>query len=80
MKHLMKACMILSLGLVSHNAVLRARGLKVSAAKFVHGAQHTLPGITLLDSYHCSRYNINTGRLNQTMFDAVVKRAASLLT
>lgn len=70
---------ILSLGLVSHNAVLKALGLKVSAAKFVHGASYQVPStkhqapLTLFDSYHCSRYNINTGRLTQALFDAVVE-------
>src|SRR5690606_27808763 len=62
---------ILSLGLVSHNAVLKALGQKASAAKFAHGAQFVIPAqagipsLTLLDSYHCSRYNINTKRLTQ---------------
>ena len=70
---------ILSLGLVSHNAVLMAFGLKPSAAKFAHGAVHKLtPTITLFNSYHCSRYNINTGRLTQEMFDAVVEKITSL--
>ncbi len=64
---------ILSLGLVSHNAVLRALGQKPSAAKFVHGAVHRLGNYRLFDSCHCSRYNINTGRLNQAMFDTVVE-------
>ena len=71
---------ILSLGLVSHNAVLKAMGLKAAFAKFEHGKQHRLTdALTLIDSYHCSRYNINTGRLNQAMFDAVVGKVAALL-
>lgn len=70
---------ILSLGLVSHGAVLRALGLKAGFAKFAHAAEHHLPrGVTLLDSYHTSRYNINTGQLTQEMFDAVVARAREL--
>lgn len=72
---------ILSLGLVSHNAVLRALGMKPSAAKFVHGAVHNLTSsYTLYNSYHCSRYNINTGRLNQVMFDAVLSDIRRFLT
>jgi uracil-DNA glycosylase family 4 len=60
---------ILSLGLVSHNAVLRAIGHKQSAFKFAHNARHDLGnGVMLFDSYHCSRYNTNTGRLTEKMF------------
>ncbi|HEY9163567.1 MAG TPA: uracil-DNA glycosylase [Magnetovibrio sp.] len=71
MKHL-KA--IVSLGLVSHNAVLKALNLKQSAYKFAHGAQHDLGGgLILADSYHCSRYNTNTGRLSEAMFESVFK-------
>lgn len=62
---------VLSLGLISHNAVLKALGLKMSSAKFAHGAVHALPGLTLIDSYHCSRYNTNTGRLTESMFRSV---------
>ena len=60
---------ILSLGVVSHNTVLAALGEKQSAWKFAHGARHTLPGgLVVADSYHCSRYNTNTGRLTEQMF------------
>lgn len=65
---------IVSLGLVSHNAVLKALGLKQSAFPFAHGARHDLGGgLVLADSYHCSRYNTNTGRLSEEMFEAVFK-------
>jgi uracil-DNA glycosylase len=71
---------IISLGTVSHNAVLKARGLKAAHGKFVHGQWHELGnGLLLLDSYHCSRYNINTGRLTQEMFDAVIKKAGTFI-
>ncbi len=67
----LKAIMIL--GLVSHGAVLNALGQRKSAVKFEHGAIHKLPnGITLHNSYHCSRYNTNTGRLTTPMFERVV--------
>lgn len=60
---------ILSLGLVSHNAVLKASGHKATAFKFVHGANYAIKdNLTLFDSYHCSRYNTNTGRLTEAMF------------
>lgn len=63
---------ILALGLIAHNAVLMARGLKRSAFAFAHGARHALPGGTVLyDSYHCSRYNTQTGRLTPAAFHEV---------
>ena len=70
---------VLALGLVAHEAVLMACGLKRSAAKFAHAAEHPLPdGRQLIDSYHCSRYNTQTRRLTTEMFLAVLKRAATL--
>ncbi len=71
---------ILSLGLVSHNAVLKATNHKQSAFKFEHNATHDLGnGITLIDSYHCSRYNTNTGRLTRDMFEQVFKHIEDIL-
>lgn len=65
---------ILSLGLVSHNTVLKARGEKLSAYKFAHNATHDLGGgLTLIDSYHCSKYNTSTKRLTEQMFHDVFK-------
>jgi uracil-DNA glycosylase family 4 len=70
---------VLSQGKVSHDAVLRAFGLKLSSYPFVHGRAHHLPsGLTLVDTYHCSRYNTNTGRLTEEMFEDVVKLCVSL--
>lgn len=63
---------VLALGRLAHDQVLTALGHKVSSAKFAHGAIHDLGGGRLLaDSYHCSRYNTNTGRLTPSMFEAV---------
>ena len=63
---------LLALGLVAHEAVLRALNLKRGAWKFAHGARHALPnGMVLFNSYHCSRYNTNTRRLTPDMFRAV---------
>ncbi len=72
---------ILSLGRLSHNAVLRVLGLGQSAAKFTHGALHEglLDGVALADSYHCSRYNTNTGRLTAAMFDGVFEEIRAKL-
>lgn len=75
-----KDAVIVALGTVAHAAVLRAGGLKVSALRFSHGAEHRLPsGQMLLDSYHCSRYNTNTRRLTPAMFNRVFARARHLL-
>lgn len=72
--------LILSLGLTSHQAVLRTFKLKVNDYKFAHGAAHRLPnGLMLLDSYHTSRYNVSTGRLTQAMFHAVVAQAKDII-
>jgi uracil-DNA glycosylase family 4 len=68
---------VLALGLVAHEAVLIASGLKRNALKFAHGAEHELSGRTLFDSYHCSRYNTQTRRLTQEMFGKVLKTAAA---
>ena len=63
---------ILALGNIAHQAVLKALGLKVGAYKFGHAARHELPdGRILYDSYHCSRYNTQTRRLTETMFHEV---------
>lgn len=72
---------MLCLGLLSHNATLRGLGHRQSAFKFGHGSVHALPGtgIKLVDSYHCSRYNTNTGRLTEEMFDAVFDRLDGIL-
>jgi uracil-DNA glycosylase family 4 len=71
---------ILALGAIAHGAVLRAFELRLSAHPFKHGARHALPGNRhLLDSYHCSRYNTNTGRLTETALRAVFERALRLI-
>ena len=63
---------ILALGNVAHRAVLLALELKAKSLPFVHGAVHALSGgLTLYDSYHCSRYNTQTKRLTADMFEAV---------
>lgn len=70
---------VLALGRVAHDAVLRARGERLAAWRFAHGATHRLPeGPVLVDSYHCSRYNTQTRRLTAPMFVEVVRQAADL--
>ncbi|MEW5968088.1 MAG: uracil-DNA glycosylase [Pseudomonadota bacterium] len=63
---------ILALGQIAHQAVLRALGLKLKDYPFAHASEHRLPGgRRLVSSYHCSRYNTQTRRLTQEMFEAV---------
>jgi uracil-DNA glycosylase family 4 len=63
---------ILALGTIAHNSVLAALGQRRSGYPFAHGAMHALPnGLVLADSYHCSRYNTNTGKLTPAMFENV---------
>ena len=72
---------VLGLGLIAHQAVLRAINKKPTAYKFAHGARHALPnGKILLNSYHCSRYNTSTRRLTPEMFEAVFAQAKAILT
>jgi uracil-DNA glycosylase len=68
---LSRLCAVLALGRVAHDSALVALGGKRSAFAFGHGRAHALGRITLFDSYHCSRYNTNTGVLTTDMFHAV---------
>jgi len=80
LKSLPSVKVVLALGSIAHDAVLVGSGLKKSAAKFAHAARHDLQrGRVLFDSYHCSRYNTNTGRLTTEMFRDVVGKAAQAL-
>lgn len=73
---------ILALGSIAHNSVLKSLGLGPSRFKFAHARVHRLEArenlrepVTLIDSYHCSRYNVNTGRLTPEMFEEAVSKA-----
>ena len=71
----------LALGRIAHDSLLTALGEKKSANPFAHGAEHALSGgARLFDSYHCSRYNTNTGVLTTEMFEDVVGRAAAYIS
>lgn len=71
---------VMALGTIAHQAVLMALQLRKSSFAFGHGAQHSLPnGLTLFDSYHCSRYNTQTKRLTTAMFEAVIGNIAQHL-
>ena len=68
----------IALGKVAHDSLCRAFEVPLSRAKFAHGAVHDLPGgKRLIDSYHCSRYNQNTRRLDAAMFESVFDLALS---
>ncbi len=71
---------IVALGSIAHKSVVAALRLKQKDVPFAHAGEHALERrITLLDSYHCSRYNTQTRRLTEPMFDAVFARARELL-
>ena len=76
---LSKARILVALGQIAHGSAVRSAGGQLSRYRFGHLAEHLLPdGRTLIDSYHCSRYNQNTGRLTARMFEAVFARALEL--
>ena len=72
--------LVLALGAIAHRAVLRVLGHRPVDFRFGHAAEHALPdGRRMIDSYHCSRYNVNTGRLDRAGFDAIIDRTRELL-
>jgi uracil-DNA glycosylase family 4 len=68
---------VLALGRIAHESTFRALGRRLAAHPFAHGARHDLgpAGPTVFDSYHCSRYNTNTGVLTVEMFRGVIRAA-----
>lgn len=73
------ARIFVALGQIAHQSAVKVLGGKLPKAKFGHLAEHRMPeGRMLIDSYHCSRYNQNTGRLTAAMFEAVFARALKL--
>ena len=66
---------IIALGLIAHKSIISALNLKQKLYKFKHGNKHKIDNLILIDSYHCSRYNTNTGRLNQEMFEKIFLEA-----
>ncbi len=74
-----KVRVVVALGQIAHVAAARALELPPSSTRFGHGAEHIAPdGRALLSSYHCSRYNQNTRRLDAVMFESVFERACLL--
>lgn len=70
---------VVTLGTIAHQSTIRALGGRVSAHPFGHGAQTDIAGLRVFSSYHCSRYNTNTGRLTEQMFDDVFTQVARFL-
>jgi uracil-DNA glycosylase len=70
---------VVCLGRIAHETLLRAFGVRLAAHPFAHGARHAVAGLSIFDSYHCSRYNTNTGRLTQDMFEAVFAEVSAVL-
>ena len=71
---------IVALGRIAHDSTLAALGARKAAFPFAHGARHAVkPGLALFDSFHCSRYNTNTGKLTPEMFHAVFAAARAHL-
>jgi uracil-DNA glycosylase family 4 len=70
---------VVALGRVAHDSTVRAMGAKPSKTPFSHGGEAELGGVRLISSYHCSRYNTNTGVLTPPMFRAIFARARAIL-
>ena len=72
------ARIFVALGQIAHQSAVKALGGRLPKCRFGHLNEHVMPdGRVLIDSYHCSRYNQNTGRLTRAMFEAVFERAAT---
>jgi uracil-DNA glycosylase family 4 len=80
LQQLSPGSVVLALGGVAHKAVIKALKLRQADYTFGHGTEFTLPGeLTLLSSYHCSRYNTQTRRLTPAMFADVFRQAREYL-
>jgi len=70
---------VLTLGKIAHDSTIRALGQRVSAYPFRHNGRLRIGDLTVFSSYHCSRYNTNTGRLTEEMFVDVFRDIAAFL-
>jgi len=70
---------IVTLGKIAHDSTVRALGHRVSAIPFIHGAEEQAGDLRIFSSYHCSRYNTNTGVLTEKMFVEVFRRVRDFL-
>ncbi len=72
---------LLALGHIAHSAIVRAYGSRQSEYRFKHGCVYSLPdNKKLIDSYHCSRYNIQTKRLTNRQFEAIFAKVVKLIS
>jgi len=79
LESLPRGAVVVALGGIAHRAIVKAMGLRQADFKFGHAALHDLGPFRVLDSYHCSRYNTNTRRLTEEMFDAIFAQVRNLL-
>ncbi|MEL7032453.1 MAG: uracil-DNA glycosylase [Pseudomonadota bacterium] len=70
---------LLCLGKISHDSTIRTLGARLKDHPFGHASEYKIGDLTVLSSYHCSRYNTNTGRLTAQMFEHVFARAKALI-
>lgn len=70
---------IVTLGAIAHQSTVKALGQRLALMPFTHGGRHDVAGLALLSSYHCSRYNTNTGVLTEAMFTSVFAHARRTL-
>ncbi len=71
---------IVTLGAVAHQSTIKALGLRLAQHPFKHGAHYELGGLSVFSSYHCSRYNTNTGVLTPAMFETVFSNVRETLS
>jgi len=74
-----KDSVVMALGGIAHRAIIKTLGMRQADFKFAHAAVHDVEFFRLIDSYHCSRYNTNTRRLTEEMFDAIFAKTRELL-
>ena len=79
LKEMTRLRVVVTLGRVAHETFVVANGTKRSAFPFGHGRAHPIAGLTLINSYHCSRYNTNTGVLTPQMFRDVFTQVRETL-
>ncbi|NDV86634.1 uracil-DNA glycosylase [Aurantimonas aggregata] len=70
---------IVTLGRIAHDSTVRTLSARLATAPFGHGASHAVGSLQVISSYHCSRYNTNTGRLTEAMFVDVFDKVATFL-
>ncbi|WEX07676.1 uracil-DNA glycosylase [Chelativorans sp. AA-79] len=70
---------IVTLGKIAHDSTVRALGQRLKAVPFIHGAEEQVGPVRVFSSYHCSRYNTNTGVLTEEMFVEVFRRVSAFL-